>query len=350
MAGGVGSRFWPISRNAKPKQFLDILDTGRSFIRATFERFRPIVPVENFLVVTNSGYRDLVLQQLPELRPSQVLGEPIGRNTAPCIAYATFRTLAVDPDAEMIVTPADHLILNDAEFCKAVEECAAFAHDHNALMTIGLKPTRPDTGYGYIQIGEAEGKGLICKVKTFTEKPNAEMAQVFVDSGEFFWNSGIFVWKARAIREALTRFLPDTTQLFEAVGEAYNTENEQERIDQVYAECRPISIDFAVMEKASNVYVRCSDFGWSDVGTWGSLYQNSEKDDNGNVVPQHCLTYNTRNCIIKTPPDMLAVVEGLDDYIVVQSGNALMVCPKSNEQNVKKYIDDIKFTKGETFI
>ncbi len=351
MAGGIGSRFWPISRNAKPKQFLDILGTGKSFIRHTFERFLPIVPVENFLVVTNSDYRDLVLEQIPELSATQVLGEPIGRNTAPCIAYAAFRLLAVNPEAEMIVTPADHLILNEGEFCKAVDECVEFVRRNNALMTIGIRPSRPDTGYGYIQIEAGTTEGCqIRKVKTFTEKPNAEMAQVFVDSGEFLWNAGIFVWKAKAIRQALIEFLPDTEQLFAEVGDAYNTPNEQEFVDRAYAECRPISIDFGVMEKAENVYVRCSDFGWSDVGTWGSLYQNSDKNADGNVTPMHCLTYNTRNCVIKTPDDMLAVVEGLEDYIVVQSGNALMICPKANEQNVKKYIDDIKYTKSEEFI
>ncbi len=351
MAGGIGSRFWPISRNAKPKQFLDILGTGKSFIRHTFERFLPIIPVENFLVVTNASYRSLVLEQLPELADSQVLGEPIGRNTAPCIAWAAYQLLARDPEAEMVVTPADHLILNESQFTAAVSECLGFASRENVLMTIGIKPSRPDTGYGYIQVGHCATEGSpICKVKTFTEKPNLEMANVFVSSGEFFWNSGIFIWKARDIVDALTLYLPDTAQLFAAIGEAYGTPQEQEQVNRVYAECRPISIDFGVMEKAANVYVRCSDFGWSDVGTWGSLYQNSEKDADGNVAPEHCLTYNTHNCIIKVPDGTLAVVEGLDDYIVVRSGDVLMICPKANEQNVKRFIDDVKYSKGDKFI
>jgi mannose-1-phosphate guanylyltransferase len=350
MAGGIGSRFWPISRNAKPKQFLDILDTGKSFIRHTFERFAPLVPVENFLVVTNESYRQLVLDQIPELKNEQILGEPIGRNTAPCIAYATYKLLAADPEAEMIVTPADHLVLNEPEFDKVVEECVEFIRKNDALMTIGIKPNRPDTGYGYIQI-EPDKKGTeIKKVKTFTEKPNLEMAKVFVESGEFFWNSGIFIWKAKVIRDALVTLLPDTAQLFASINGAYNTAIEKEHVDRVYPECKPISIDFGVMEKASNVYVRCSDFGWSDVGTWGSLYQNSEKDANGNVVSDNVITYNSKGCIIRTPDDTLAVVEGLEDYIVVRSGDVLMICPKANEQNVRRFIDDVKYSKGDKFI
>jgi mannose-1-phosphate guanylyltransferase len=350
MAGGVGSRFWPISRTAKPKQFLDILGTGKSFIRHTFERFLPLVPVENFLVVTNESYRGLVLEQIPELRDAQVLGEPIGRNTAPCIAWAAYKLLALDPGAEMIVTPSDHLILNEKEFAVAIEECAGFAHGDNALMTIGIKPNRPDTGYGYIQVEKDRSSSDIKKVKTFTEKPDLEMAKVFVESGEFFWNSGIFIWKAKAIRDALVSYLPDTAQLFASINGAYNTSIEKQSIERVYSECKPISIDFGVMEKASNVYVRCSDFGWSDVGTWGSLYQNSEKDSNGNVLGDNVMTYNTRNCIIKTPEETLTVVEGLENYIVVRSGDVVMICPKANEQNIKRFIDDVKYSRGERFI
>ncbi len=350
MAGGIGSRFWPISRTSKPKQFLDILGTGRSFIRHTYERFAPMVPPENFLVVTNEAYSQLVMDELPELAPEQVLGEPIGRNTAPCIAYAAFRLMARNPEADMIVTPADHLILDQEEFRKAINECVDFVRQNDALMTIGIKPSRPDTGYGYIQVESTHGDSEIKKVRTFTEKPTLDLARVFVESGEFFWNSGIFVWKVKAIREALTEFLPDTEQLFASGEGAYGTPGEKQQIERIYSECRPISIDFGVMEKASNVYVRCSDFGWSDVGTWGSLYQHSPKDANGNVVPENSLTYNTSNCIIKVPKDMMAVVEGLDDYIVVQSGNALMVCPKANEQNVKKFIDDIKYLQKEEFV
>ncbi len=349
MAGGIGSRFWPISRESKPKQFLDILGTGKSFIRSTYERFLPLVPPENFLVVTNESYRSLVLAELPELSDSQVLGEPIGRNTAPCIAYATWRLMASDPDATMIVTPADHLVLNEQEFHRSVTECAEFVEKNNSLMTIGIKPSRPDTGYGYIQVGAQVGDTPICAVKTFTEKPNLEMAQIFLDSGEFFWNAGIFIWKVRTIRESIALHLPDTAQLFDSVEGAYGTPAEKRMIDAIYPECRPISIDFGVMEKADNVYVRRSDFGWSDVGTWGSLYQNSEKDEHGNVKPEGCLTYNTRNCIIKAPEGTMTVVEGLEDFIVVRSGEVVMICPKANEQNVKRFIDDVKYANGGKF-
>ncbi len=350
MAGGIGTRFWPISRTAQPKQFLDILGTGKSFIRATFERFLPLVPAENFLVVTSADYAPLVLEQLPELRPEQVLGEPLGRNTGPCIAWAAYRLLAADPDAEMVVTPADHLILNEPEFHKVVDEGFAFIRDRDAMMTIGIRPSRPDTGYGYIQVDLAQSaRGEIRKVKTFTEKPSLELAEAFVASGEFFWNSGIFIWKASTIREALTRFLPEMAQLFAGV-EGWGTPAEQGQVDVVYSELRPVSIDVGVMERAANVYVRCSDFGWSDLGTWGSLYQNSAQDDNGNVLPPGTLAYDTKGCIVKLPEGMLAVVEGLRDYIVAQSDGALMICPKANEQNVKRFIDDLKYTHREEYI
>lgn len=351
MAGGIGSRFWPISRTSMPKQFLDILGTGKSFIRHTYERFAKIIPSENFLVVTNSAYKELVLQQIPELRADQVLGEPLGRNTAPCIAYAAFRLKAINPDADMIVTPADHLILNEDEFCKVIDEGVDFIRNNDAMMTIGIKPSRPDTGYGYIQVeNQTEDNPNINKVKTFTEKPNLEMAKIFLESGEFFWNSGIFIWKVNTILDALHKLQPETYYHFFAISDHYNTPTEQQEIDRIYPECRGISIDFGVMEKASNVFVRCSDFGWSDIGTWVSLYQYSQKDENGNAVPDNCMTYDTTNCIVKLPADKLAVIQGLDDYIVVENDNILMICPKKNEQNIKQFIDDVKFKKGDEFI
>lgn len=350
MAGGVGSRFWPISRTARPKQFLDILGTGKTFIRATFERFLPLVPAENFLVVTSEEYADLVLEQLPELRPGQVLGEAVGRNTAPCIAWAAYRLLAADPDAEMVVTPADHLITGESEFHKVVGQAFDFIRDRDALMTIGIHPSHPNTGYGYIQVGAAqEGHSAIHKVKTFTEKPSLEMARAFVESGEFFWNAGIFIWKAAAIRDALTEHLPDMVQLFAAV-EGWGTPAEKGQVDAVYSELRPVSIDVGVMERAANAYVRCADFGWSDVGTWGSLYHNSPRDEQGNVLPAEALAYDTSGCIVKLPAGMLAVVEGLHDYIVAQSGNVLMICPRAGEQSIKRYIDDLKYAGREAYI
>lgn len=351
MAGGIGSRFWPISRTSMPKQFLDILGTGKSFIRHTYERFAKIVPKENFLVVTNAAYKSLVLEQIPEIEEHQVLGEPLGRNTAPCIAYAAFRLGAINPDADMIVTPADHLILNEDEFCKVICEGVDFVRQNDALMTIGIKPSRPDTGYGYIQIEHPiKGHPNINKVKTFTEKPNLEMAKIFLDSGEFFWNSGIFIWKVSTIHKALEELLPETYNQFATISDHYNQPTEQIEISRIYPQCKAISIDFGVMEKASNVYVRCSDFGWSDIGTWGSLYQYSEKDSCGNVAPESCLTYDTNNCIIKLPTGKLAVIQGLDDYIVVDNKDVLMICPKQNEQNVKQFIDDVRYKSGDEFI
>lgn len=351
MAGGVGSRFWPISRNIKPKQFLDILDTGRSFIRATYERFEPIIPKENFLVVTNSEYKELVFEHLPELTESQVLCEPIGRNTAPCIAYAAMRLMAMNPDADMIITPSDHVILDSSVFRDVINEAVDFIRESKSLLTIGIKPRRPDTGYGYIQVGKAsDDYKNINRVKTFTEKPELEIAKTFIESGEFVWNSGIFIWNVNTIIEAFTKYLPEMQTLFNSISEHYNTPEESKHINKIYPECKAISIDFGIMEKASSVYVRVSDFGWSDIGTWGSLYQYAPKDENGNVVSGNALLYSTNNSIINTGKDKLSVIEGLDDYIVIDTDDVLMICPKSNEQNIKRFIDDVKFQKGTRFV
>lgn len=348
MAGGIGARFWPMSRQSRPKQFLDILGTGKSFIRHTFERFAKIVPPENFIVVTNRRYRDLVLEHIPELRDSQILTEPIGRNTAPCIAYAAYSLKSKDPDAAMIVTPSDHLILDEEEFRGIIGECLGFTAGNDALMTVGIKPSRPETGYGYIQVSDDR---RISKVKSFTEKPNLELAQTFVQCGEFFWNSGIFIWKVRDIVAAFEKHLPELHLLFSGISSAYGTEREREAIERVFSECRAVSIDYGVMESAENVYVRCGDFGWSDVGTWGSVYQHSRKDRYANAKPETgCYTYDTRNCIVSLPEDKIAVISGLKDYIVVDTEDALMICPRSEEQNIKKYIDEVKYNDGEKHI
>lgn len=352
MAGGVGSRFWPVSRRNVPKQFLDILGTGKSFIRQTYERFAKIVPPENFLVATNSAYRSLVLEHIPEIGDHQVLCEPIGRNTAPCIAYATWRLKAVNPDATMIVTPADHLILNQEEFVKAISQSAAFVEDSGAMMTIGIKPNRPDTGYGYIQVGVGSEAfdGTINKVKTFTEKPNLDMARAFVESGEFFWNSGIFIWKVATIDRNLSEFLPEMHGLFASVEQDYCTPQERESIDRIYPEARNVSIDVGVMEKARDVYVRCSDFGWSDIGTWGSLYQYSDKDECGNVRSDLSLTYDSAGNILKTPQGKLTVIDSLENFIIVDTDDVLMICPRDKEQNIKSYVEDVKFKISDRFI
>ena len=348
MAGGVGTRFWPESRQNKPKQFLDICDTGKSFLRMTYERFAHLVPTENFLVVTNTRYRDLVLEHIPELNAEQILCEPIGRNTAPCICYAAYHLRRIDPEAMMIVTPADHLILNEAEFHSIVEDTISFATDNDALMTIGISPSRPETGYGYIQKSD---NSKISRVKCFTEKPNLELAQVFVQSGEFFWNSGIFVWKVSDIIEALAAHLPEHYALFEEIADKLGTEEESAAIAQVFSECRSISIDYGVMEKAENVYVRCGDFGWSDVGTCGSLYQLSRKDKYANVKPsERCYTYNTRSSMVSLPKGKVAIINGLRDYIVVDTEDVLLICPRAEEQNIKKYIDEVKYNTGDKHI
>ena len=348
MAGGIGSRFWPKSRQSMPKQFLDILGTGKSFIRHTYERFAKIVPAENFLVVTNHKYKDLVLEHIPEIGERQVLCEPIGRNTAPCIAYAAYTLMKQNPDAEMIVTPADHLILNEEDFRQIIGECLEFADKHDALLTVGIKPTRPDTGYGYIQVSDTN---VISKVKCFTEKPDIELARVFLQSGEFYWNSGIFVWKVRSIVEAFEKYLPEHHALFSGVMRAIGTDAERNVVEIAFSECRALSIDYGIMEKADNVYVRCGEFGWSDVGTWGSVYQHSRKDRYANAVPEEgCYLYDTRSSIVSLPKDKIAVISGLKEYIVVDTDDVLMVCPRSEEQNIKKFIDEVKFHNGDKHI
>ena len=348
MAGGVGSRFWPMSRRNMPKQFLDILGTGKSFIRSTYERFLPLVPKENFLVVTNRAYRSLVMEHIPELDPEQILCEPIGRNTAPAIAYAAHRLRKKCADARMIVTPSDHLILNEAEFQVAINECLEFVADHDALMTVGIEPSRPDTGYGYLQKSDSN---VISRVKCFTEKPALEIAQAFVDCGEFVWNSGLFVWSIDSIMRAFETYLPEHHALFTSAYDALATESEEQAIEQVFAECKSISIDYGVMEKAENVYVRCSDFGWSDVGTWGSVYQLSQKDRNENMLSHDgCYAYDTSKSIVSVREGKVAVIKGLNDYIVVDTDDVLLVCPRSDEQSIKKYIDDVRFDKGEKYV
>lgn len=348
MAGGIGTRFWPKSRRDMPKQFLDILGTGKSFIRMTYERFAEFVPSEHFLVVTNARYKRLVLEHIPEIGEHQVLCEPIGRNTAPCICYAAYYLNKIAPDAMMIVSPSDHLVLDRPSFREIISDAIDFADGNDALMTIGITPSRPETGYGYIQKSDDRP---ISKVKCFTEKPDLELAQKFISCGEFFWNSGIFVWKVRDIIEAIEKYLPEHHALFSAIGDDYGTPREAEAIERVFSECRAISIDYGVMEKADNVFVRCGDFGWSDVGTWGSLYQHSRKDKYANTKPaEGCYTYDTRNSIISLPAGKVAVINGLRDYIVVDTDDVLMICPRSEEQNIKKFIDEVKFNDGEKHI
>ena len=351
MAGGAGSRFWPLSRNERPKQFLDILGVGKTFIQQTYERMAKVVPKENILVVTGSIHKSLVKEQLPELSDDQLLLEPLRRNTAPCIAYATYKLLTKDPDALVVVAPADHLILNEAEFVNVVNDCFSFAEKGNELVTIGIKPTRPETGYGYIQVNpkkplpEADNA---YKVKTFTEKPNAEMAKVFMDSGEFFWNSGLFIWTLQTIKQELEASLPEVASLFDVGEDVYYTAREKEFIANAYSECRNISIDYGVMEKAKNVSVFCADFGWSDLGTWGSLYIHSQKDEKLNVVDaEHVFMKDISNSIIKSTTNRFIVLNELDSYLVVDTDNVLFISPRGNDDEIKDFIGDILLNKPD---
>jgi mannose-1-phosphate guanylyltransferase len=353
MAGGLGTRFWPMSRTVHPKQFLDILGTGRTLLQQTYDRFLPLCPKENIYVVTNEEHAELVSVQLPELKKEQILSEPSRKNTAPCAAYATYKIGAINPEATIVVAPSDHLITKDETFVKAVKSCVVKVREEECLVTIGIKPTRPDTGYGYIQFLETEWEydKRLKKVKTFTEKPNTEMAKFFLDSGDFLWNSGIFIWSYKSFANALEKFLPETASIFKEGLPYYNTPEEKDFIEDAYLQCPSISIDYAIMEKADNVYVRSSIIGWSDLGTWGSLYANSNKDKNKNaVVGKNVLTYDTNNCIINMPKDKLVVIQGLENYIVVESDGILLICKKEDEQHIRTYVSDVKINRGEKYV
>jgi mannose-1-phosphate guanylyltransferase len=354
MAGGIGSRFWPISRKSLPKQFLDILGTGKTFIQSTYERFLKIVPPGNFYVVTSVDYKDLVLSQLPDLKENQVLLEPLRRNTAPCIAYAANKIRTVNPEARLIVAPSDHLILKEEEFIRQIQNGLDFVSEKNVLLTLGIKPNRPEVNYGYIQIAEKIDQNdldNLFKVKTFTEKPIKEVAEMFVRSGEFFWNSGIFIWSLSSILAALEKHLPAVSHLFAGGLNQYNTSDEIPFINKIYSVCQGVSIDYGVMEKADNVYVLTADFGWSDLGTWGSLYENKTRDEAGNVISgNNILTYETRNCIIDLPEGKIAVLQGLEGLIVVESNNTLLICRMEDEHQIRQFVSDVRQQKGESFV
>lgn len=353
MAGGIGSRFWPLSRQDKPKQFLDILGTGETLIQQTFRRFKEICPEENIYVVTGSAQRDLVIKQL-NIDPEKVLGEPFRRNTAPCLAYGTFRIIKDNPDAVIAVTPADHLIVKEEKFREEIGRCFDFAGDNDALVTLGIKPDRPETGYGYIQADKkrpVKGFDKLLKVKTFTEKPDMELARVFLESGDFYWNSGIFIWRAETIMAAFEKYLPETFTVFDEGREIYGTKQEKNFIGKAYAECRSISIDYGIMEKADNVYVMCTDIGWSDLGTWSSLYEHSVSDKKGNaLVKGKVFSYDNNGNIFNIEEGKVAVIQGLKDCIVVDSGDVLLIVRKEEEQNIKKYLDDVKKSTKDKYL
>ncbi len=350
MCGGIGSRFWPYSRESRPKQFLDFLGTGRSLLQMSFDRISALVPPENVLVVTNAQYKPLISEQLPELPDDNILLEPARRNTAPCIAWAAYHIAARDPEASIIVCPSDHLITRDEVFRDAILKGFEFVETHDALLTLGITPTRPETGYGYIQVGE-KVEGDICRVKTFTEKPKLELAKVFLETGEFFWNSGIFLWSAKTIIRELITNAPDVANVFEKGRHLFGTPAERQFIEENFPGCVGISIDFAVMEKAKNVYVECVSFGWNDLGTWSALYDNSPKNRDANVT-QNCrvLAYDSTDNIFAVKDDKLVVVAGLSGYIVADRGDVLLICPKAEEQKIKQMVNDVKMTFGDKYI
>lgn len=338
MAGGVGTRFWPFSRNNNPKQFHDILGTGKTLLQQTVERFDGICPIENIYIVTNEIYFDLVKQQLPQLRDEQILCEPARRNTAPCIAYACYKIASRNPNANIVVAPADHIILKEDVFRQKLQIALDATQNQAILVTLGITPTRPDTGYGYIQFEESED--LIHKVKKFTEKPNLETAEQFLSQGDFVWNAGIFVWNASSIKQAFAKHLPQIDTDFTSIASSFFTPDEKKNIGTIYPACENISIDYGIMEKSDNVFVVLSDFGWSDLGTWKSLYEASVRDENQNVIEGQVMQYDTKNCIIKTSADKLVVVQGLDGYIVAEHDGVIMICKLSDEQRVKKFVAD----------
>ena len=350
MGGGIGSRFWPYSRKNLPKQFLDFFGTGRSLIQQTFDRYKKIVPIENIFITTNVLYKELVQEQLPELDKSQILLEPTRRSTAPCIAWASYHIKKFNPNANVIVAPSDHLILKEDEFKAAILKGLEFVSNSPQLLTLGIKPNRPETGYGYIQI-EEEKQGDFFKVKTFIEKPQLEFAKVFVESGEFYWNSGLFMWNVNTIIKANEALLPELTSKLAPGKDVYGTVQEKQFIDENFPACPNVSIDFGIMEKADNVYVSLGDFGWSDLGTWGSLYDLSPKDEAGNVALKcKSLIYNSKDNIVVLPDNKLAVIDGLEGYLIAESDNVLLICKKDEEHTIRKYVNDAQIKLGEEYI
>jgi len=354
MAGGIGSRFWPMSRVEKPKQFLDVMGVGESLLQMTYHRFEKICPSDNIYIVTNSMHKGIIMEQIEGIKEDRILCEPARRNTAPCITYANFRILKKNPNANIIVAPSDHLILKEDVFLNTIQRVLKSSQDNDILVTLGIKPSYPNTGYGYIQFDKVDGlkdDNDLKKVKLFTEKPNKEMAQMFIDSGDFLWNAGIFIWSLKSINKALKEFLPDIYNAFNKGLDLYDTDKEMDFINETYTSCESISIDYGVMEKASNVYVMSSDFGWSDVGTWKALYEVRKKDENNNsITGKNVMTYASSNNVITVDDDKLAVIQGMDDYIIVNSQNVLLICRKDEEQRVKQFLTDVEVKKGKEYL
>lgn len=347
MAGGIGSRFWPYSRSEKPKQFLDVLGTGRSLIQMTYDRFLNIASSDKIYVVTNSRYKGLVKEQLPDLSDDQILLEPIGRNTSAAVAYPAFKIKQRDPEGVMIVAPSDHVVFKEKVFQENVNTAVKAAKGSEKLITLGIVPSRPETGYGYIQYHSSPLK-KVKKVKTFTEKPELELAKKFVDSGDFVWNAGIFIWSIDTITKAFHEYLKDMAVIFEEGIDKYYTHEEQAFIDGAYSQCKSISIDYGIMEKASDVYMVKGKFDWSDLGSWDSLHEIKQKDEGNNVIEGNAILYDTKNSFVKGPDDTLIVAQDLDGYLITKSGNVILICKKDAEKKFREFLNDAK-SKGEQF-
>ena len=351
MAGGIGSRFWPMSRQDFPKQFLDILNTGKTLIQWTYERFASFIPLENIYVVTSLEYVPIVRKQIPHMPSQNVLGEPSRKNTAPCIAYISFKLQQKDHKASLIVAPADHLILDNKAFTKVCLEALSFVNKHNAFITLGIKPLQPNTGYGYIQHEQHSVSDNVYKVKTFTEKPNLELAKTFLTSGDFLWNAGIFIWQVKNVIKAFEKYLPEMYDVFVAEKDAFNSPNEAKALSHIYPLCTNISIDFGIMEKADNVYVIPSAFGWSDLGTWNSAYENLEKDSQENAIAgKKVMIIDAKRCMVHAEPKKLLVLQGLSDFIIVDTPDVLLICKKDKEQDIKEYVAEVKRNMGDQYL
>lgn len=344
MAGGVGSRFWPMSTTEKPKQFIDVLGVGRSLLQLTFDRFKGICSPENVWIVTNSSYKDLVLEQLPEIPITNILCEPCRRNTAPCIAYVSWKIKSKDRSANIVVTPSDHIVTNCEEFKRVISQCLKFTGETDAIITLGMKPTRPETGYGYIQadLSSCSPRNKeIFRVDSFREKPDSETAKKYIQNKSYFWNAGIFIWNVNTIVNAFRIYQPAISKIFESLQSVYGTYKEQEEIDLKFPECENISVDYAIMEKAEEIFVCPADFGWSDLGTWGSLLVQTKKDLYGNgVIGENVSLFDTHNCIVHTLDKKKVIIQGLDGYIVADDGNKLLICKLSEEQRIKQFSTD----------
>ncbi|MEO8764408.1 MAG: sugar phosphate nucleotidyltransferase [Ginsengibacter sp.] len=351
MAGGIGSRFWPVSRLDYPKQFLDILNQGKTLIQATYDRFAQYILNENIYVVTSAQYKNIVAEQLPQLPVENILCEPSRKNTAPCVAYISYKLHELNPWSNLICAPADHLILDDLSFIKVSLQALEFTEKNNALITLGIKPLQPNTGYGYIQHEEVAVQDNIYKVKTFTEKPDIELAKKFLISGDFLWNAGIFVWRTENIIKSFEKYLPEIHEVFDGAKKDLITAGEKAAIDMIYPLCVNISIDYGILEKADNVYVIPSEFGWSDLGTWGSAYENLEKDYMENAVAgDNVILFDSTKNVVHSPDNKLILLQGLDDFIIVDTEDVLLVCKRDKEQHIKEYLSEVKRNKGDKFL